>query len=341
MPGPNEENEIVDDRRAAIAAAFEEAEAAESVTPEPSAALKPAEQTQLELPLDKPAEPVKPTASEDNNDRPPQSWKTSPKAKWATLDPEIKQEVQRRETETTRALNETAQARQFTAQFQQAVQPYMARIQSMNAHPITAVTELLKADHILSTAPKVQKAQFLAKLITDYGVDIEALDQVLSGNAKAVDPVDSKVEQLLQQRLAPFQQFLTQQQQFAAQQAQQTEAQLKQTVTSMAADTAKFPYFEQVRETMADIVEVFAKRGQTIGLEEAYNKAVAMDPTTSQAYNQQLQAEAAAKLNGRAQKALAASVSVSGAPTGPISSSPSSNDRRATIAAAFDASATR
>ena len=341
MPEQVVENEVVDDRRAAIEAAFESAAEVvdKPVVVETKAPTEVKEPVQQELPFGESKETS--TKPAEATDRPPQSWKPSPKTKWATLDPEIKQEVLRRETETTRVLNETAQARQIATQFQQAVQPFMARIASLNAHPITAVTELLKADHILSTAPKVQKAQFLAKLISDYGVDIEALDQVLSGKAQQVDPVDSKVEQLLQQRLAPFQQFLTQQQQVAAWQEQQVAAELEQTVESMAADTAKFPHFQQVRESMADIVELYARRGQTIGIEAAYNKAVAMDPATSQVFAQQLQNNAAAKLNGRAQKALAASVSVNGAPTGPISSVPSSNDRRATIAAAFDASASR
>lgn len=353
MPGLNQEStEVEDDRRSVIEAALEASETASSEPTVPPVKQEKAPE-QLELPLEtaptgevKPTEAPAPTSQAvETNDRPPQSWKAGPKGKWTTLDPEVKQEVLRREIETTRVLNETAQARQFTTQFQQAVQPYMARLQSMNAHPITAVAELLKADHILTTAPKVQKAQYLAKLITDYGVDIEALDQVLAGKTQQADPVESRVEQLLQQRLAPFQQYLTQQEQAAQRQQAQATQELEHTVASMAADTVKFPYFERVRETMADIVEVFAKRGQTIGIEEAYNKAVAMDPGISQAQAQQMQREAeaaaAAKLNGRAQRALAASVSVSGAPSGSISPGTASNDRRATIAAALDASAGR
>jgi len=272
-------------------------------------------------------------------ERPPQSWKAPQKAKWDKLDPDIRQEVLRRERETTKVLSESASARQLETQFHQVVQPFMGRLQSMNAHPLAAVQELLKADFLLATGPVNQKTQLMAKLISDYGVDIQALDAALSGKA-APDPVESKVEQLLQQRLAPFQQYMTQQEQLRAQQEAAEGQRMATTVESMAMDTTQYPYFEQVRDTMADVVEVLAKRGVSIDLKEAYNRAVAMDPTVSQELATQTAAEAlktqAAKLNGKAQRALKASSSVGGAPGGSTGRAPDASDRRAVIMAAFD-----
>ena len=271
-------------------------------------------------------------------EKPPQAWKPAQKAKWAALDQDIRQEVLRREHETTKVLNETASARQLAQQFQAAVQPYMARLKSQNAHPIKAVENLLAADHLLSTAPKVQKAQFLAKLINDYGVDIMELDNALSGKP-AVDPVESRVEQLLQQRLAPFQQYMTAQQQQAQQRAVLEEQRVAQTVEGMS-NNPEFPYFDDVRDTMADIVEIMAKKGVPIDLTSAYNKAVAMDPAISQVVantTAATQAAAnAAKANAKAQRALQASSSVGGAPSGSIGGKLDASDRRAAIAAAFE-----
>jgi hypothetical protein len=262
----------------------------------------------------------------------PQSWKPAEKAKWATLDPEVRTEVLRREREISKALNETAPARQFQTEFQQAVQPYLGRIQSIGVPPLQAIQGLLQADYVLSTAPKPQKAAYLAKLIKDYDVDIEALDQALSGQQVA-DPLAAKVEALVQQRLAPFQQIVETQQRTAAQQAQQAEQQLAAAISAISTDKVKYPYFEQVRDSMADVIELSIRKGKQCSLEEAYNKACQLDQTIS---TELATKSAAAKANEAAQRARKASVQVGGSPTGSISGSPAANDRRATIAAAFE-----
>ena len=329
-----------DDRRATIEAAMDSVEKAEPevkvIEPvvQPEASTEPV-QEELDLGTPKPETPEPEVKPEVKVETAPQSWKATAKTKWDTLDPEIRQEVIRREKQTTQVLNETAQARQLAQQFNQAVQPYMARLASVNAHPIAAFQELLKSDHILSTAPKAQRAQLMAKLIQDYDIDLPLLDTVLSGKPIA-DPVDSRVEQLLQQRLAPFQQLLAQQQQ----REQQENAQLAHTVETMATDP-KYPYFARVRGDMADIIELMTKRNVPITIEQAYNKAIQLDPeisaevaarsVTSKAN------ETAARANAIAQRAKKASVSVGGAPSGGLLGSPTGNSRRDTIMAAFDA----
>jgi len=269
----------------------------------------------------------------------PQAWKPAQKAKWASLDPDIRQEVVRRERETTQVLNESAQVRQFAQQFHGTIQPYLARLQSSGTAPLRAVQNLLAADHLLATAPKAQKAQYLAKLINDYGVDILELDAALSGKGP-VDPVALRVEQLVQQRMAPIQQFMTTQQQQAAYQRQAQVQQVVQIVETMAVQTDKFPHFDQVREDMADAIEIYSKRGVHLSLEEAYNKAVAMDPTISQVVASTAAAAAqaglAAKANAKAQRALRASASVGGAPGGSTGGKLDARDRRAAISAAFE-----
>lgn len=348
----------VEDRRAAIEAAFnavEEGQTQEVKTPEPvtSAPAAPATEVvpaaKLETPAeDKPAVTAsapKPEADEGATeskfavDKAPQSWRPAQKAKWDALDPEVKQEVIRRERDITRTLGETAQARQLAAAFNQTVQPYMARINSMNAHPMTAVQELLRADHVLTTAPKAARAEFMAKLISDYDIDVIELDRALSGKPQA-DPIQSQVERMVQERLAPFQQFMTVQQQQEQQRRQQESQTMSQQLETMSTDP-KFPHFEDVRGDMADVIELQAKKGVYLTLEQAYNRAIAMNPDVNQKVTQLADTDAkrnAAQLaNARAQRALAASKSVGGAPNGVPNGQSSPDDRRATIAAAFDA----
>lgn len=269
-------------------------------------------------------------------DRAPQSWKAAARAGWAALPLEARTEVIRRERQITQTLGESAQARQFTNQFMETVRPFEARFRAANATPLQAVDALLKADHVLMTAPTAQRAEHMARLILDYGIDFKALDEALAGMSSGRPQsqsggVSSEVDRLVAQRLAPLQQFVNQQQQqsLAQQQAQQQTAMSK--LEKMANDDVTYPHFEAVRQDMADIIEINARRGVNVDLETAYTRAVAMNPTFgSPKMTAQQQAHA------RAQRALNASSSVGGSPSGvPGGGKQGATDLRGTIEAAF------
>lgn len=349
------------DRRSTIEAAFEAAEkveAPEVVTPPVEKAATetaPTEQIEkapessptetAEKPVEKPTEPetTEETAEKPEKvlavDKAPQSWRGPQKAKWDSLDPDIRQEVMRRERDVTRVLGESSQARQFTQQFQQTLQPYSEYIQSRGVQPLQAFTALLDADRLLNTAAPDKRAAFMAKLISDYKIDITQLDAALSGTA-VTDPVASRVETMLEQRLAPINQFLTQQQEQVRAQAAQNEQKILSDIEKMSNDP-KFEHFETVREDMADLLDLQAKKGVYLTLEQAYNRAIAMNPEVSRvvATNSANAAktEAARAANAKAQQAKAASKSVGGAPNGLSSGASGKLDRRAAIEAAFSA----
>jgi DNA primase len=353
------EETIVDDRRAAIEAAFESVDTGTSeVKPvespsAPTAPETPPENTSSQAvaaPESAERDPAATTpqtgadesvdtAPKFSVDKAPQSWRGPQKAKWASLDPEVRQEVIRREREITKTLSDTAQVRQFAQQFSQTIQPFQARLQSSGVNPVQAVQKLLESDHVLSSAPKAQRAQFMAKLITDYGIDILELDAALAGKAP-VDPVQSQVDQLLQQRLAPFQQYIARQEQERQLAVQQENNRISHTVESMSTDP-KYPHFDTVRQDMADVVELSAKKGVYLSLEQAYTRAIAMNPEINQQVTNQQQVDAkksaAQAAHARAQKALQASKSVGGAPSGMLSGTSGVSDRRSAIVAAFDA----
>jgi len=356
-----DEVEVVD-RRTAIEAAFVHQEAAESGAEAPAAPVAAPASAPVESPAPEtkePAEALEPAAKATPAkevpaapapeaptfpvDKAPQSWRAPARAKWDKVDPEIRQEVMRRERETTRVLGETANARQFSNQFQQIAAPYQARIASLGLDALGAVHELLKGDYLLSTAPKTQRAQLMAKMISDYGVDILELDAALAGKGPA-DPVDSRVEQLLQERLKPFQQFIQNQQRTAQEYEQKSNAEVNQSIESMT-DNPKYPHFETVRLDMADVIDLAAKRGLYLSLDQAYNRAIAMNPEVSGQVAAQQQAEAkrtaAQQANAKAQRALGASVSVGGAPGGVPDGASGATDRRSVIEAAFDQAGVR
>lgn len=264
-------------------------------------------------------------------DRAPASWKKEAKGEWAALPLQARQEIHRREMEVQKVLNDTAPIRQEIQQFKEAVSPYMARIQSLGATPIQAVSHLLQADYSLATGTPQQKAQFIDKLLQDYNVDIAELDSAIARRlggqpqqqSQGFDPnqISQLVQQQLQQALAPIYQQRQQQEQQIVQQATTT-------VEQMSLDP-KYPHFEEVRQDMADLVEMSARRGVALTLEQAYSRAVAMNPELSAM-------QQATQLNQRAQRAAAAAASVSGAPVGGgAQSHVTTGNLRADIEAAF------
>lgn len=361
MPNPNEE--IVLDRRASIAAAFEAAEQDDEDTVVEPAAKEPAETVPAKPPAtpesddqeegeatsasqkpDESVEEEKPDETKVAVDKAPQSWRGPQKAKWAAIDPDVKQEIIRRERDITKTLSDSAEARKLSGTVQQLLTPYMPRFQQMNAHPFHAINELLKADQILSTAPKEQRAQMVAKIIKDYSVDIEALDAALSGQAQT-DPVEARVQTLLKQQLAPFQEFMSHQQRQAQETAKQAEDRMVGELKSMSDDTEKYPHFNDVKGDMADIYEIQAKKGVYLSLDQVYNRAIAMNPEVSRevATKQADEArrKAALESNQRAQKAKGASISPRGVPSSTANGPADATDRRATIAAALESSSGR
>jgi len=291
--------------------------------PEPKAGAKP-EGAKVED-----APPVK----QSRIDRAPQSWKKEAKGEWNNIPLHIRQEVHKREMEVQKVLQETAPVRQFAEQFQQTITPYMARLQSQGASPMQAVEALFRADYTLSSAPKGQRAAYMAKLIKEYDVDIVALDEALAGvvpsqsQGQAPD-IQALVQQQLQQALAPIMQR-------EQQQRQQAQEQINHTVESMALDP-KYPYFDEVRMDMADLIDSRAKRGIDLSLEDAYAMATRMNPEVYAQIGRQSTMQSANQQHQQAQRAKNAASSVTGVPAaGGNGQFVGNGDLRSSIEAAF------
>lgn len=273
-------------------------------------------------------------SSDSGADRAPQSWKPGAKAKWATTDPEIRAEIQRREREVTKVLSDSATSRRFAQSFNEAVAPFVQRLQSANVHPLKAFQSLMHIDATMATADPVTKAKMAAQWLLSYQVDLQALDAALSGNE--VDSPDARIERLLSQKLAPVQEFISGQRQREQQIEQQSLADSEASVAAMAADTDKYPDFELVREDMADLIEINSKRGVSLSLEQAYTRAVAMNPDAQAAVASRSKQAQAQKANAAAQRSLGASLSVSGAPS-VVKTDVPATDLRGTLEAAVAA----
>lgn len=254
--------------------------------------------TPTALPVTPPAEPAAEAV------KPPQSWRPAAREDWAKVPTSVQQEVDRRERETAVALQESAEARKHHSSFRDTVAPYEANIRSVGLDPMRAVQGLLQTDHTLRTGPPQQKAELIARMMTAYGVPVEALASALDGTGQPVQSQqqfhDPRVDQILAQQ---------QQRDQAEQQAKLGRAQ-----QTLADFQAKHEFFEDVREEMSFMLELSAKRGIAMTLDDAYNRATQFHPEISQVLKQRDAAKAATNANASTQRAMAAASSVRSTP---------------------------
>lgn len=291
---------------------------------------EPSAETPTEAPPANTGEPVAPNADPDGaeglpaeapadqpeSDRAPSSWTPTIAEKWSDLPPDVRAEIQRRETDYHRGIEQYKQAAGIAQEVQHTLQPYMANIQAAGVHPLQAVDKLMQADHVLRNGAPEQKSQFLAQLARDYGVD---LNQV-----QPLPPMDPQVQQLMaqNQQLQQFQQTVQQQQQQA----------VMSEIDTFRANPANV-HFENVKDDMS----VLLQSGRATNLQDAYDKAVWMRPDIRQtlvhqqsANAQKQQAEAA-----RRQRAQSAAGGVKGSAPSKTTTA-QHGDLRSALEAAID-----
>ncbi len=251
-------------------------------------------------------------------ERAPASWRPDVREHWSRLPPEVRAEVARREREMQATLQDTAEARRFSEQLQNVIRPYEMFIKAENSNPLQAIDNLMSTAAKLRTGTAPELAQLVAGMVKQFGVGrfgqtfIEQLDSALAGEVPRVDPVQSQVQQVLQQQLAPVTQFMSQFQQ--AQAAQQQRMQ-QEAVSEVQTFIERAEFGEDVREEMADLLEVAQRRGRELSLADAYKQACLTNPRVRAVLEQRAKTKGAQQLTGAAQRARAAAVSVSGAPT--------------------------
>lgn len=295
---------------------------------------KSIEEVASEVPAEKPTDKVAP---DPRIDRAPQSWKGDAKRVWAELPLNVRQEVIRRERETARVLQETAEVRRGAEGVREILAPHMDRINAMyGGNANTAISNLLGVERTLVSGDPAAKVNLVANMIKHFGIDLVALDKALVGQPMPEQlQQQTALERLLEQKLAPVQQFIQSQQAREQQYHQKVEQEVAHTVETMAVDP-NFPYFDEVRSEMADIIEMNAKRGVAVSLEDAYARAVRMNDDLFQAstvrQSSQAATQAALQAHQAAQRAKGAAVSVSGSPSMPGGNQGNPSDLRGTIA---------
>lgn len=194
----------------------------------------------------------------------PKTWKQDEaiKAAWAGVDPVIKAEVARREEAMFKGLETYKSDAEDGRVFQKVFEPYEQAFRANNVNPVALTQGLLQSHYALSYGSSEQKVAMFRHLAEAYGVDL----QVASAEQPYVDP---EVQRLRRENQALQSQQRRAQEESAANLHSTMETQLK----TFEADP-KNVHFLEVIDQMIPLIQT----GDS--LEEAYQKAIWVNPKT-------------------------------------------------------------
>ena len=224
------------------------------------------------------------------------SWKKEAQTALSQLPPETQRMIQEREEQFHKGIEQYKQDAYQGRSLNKALAPHMEYLNQVGVAPEQAISTLIQAEKLLRTSDPQTKTQMFMKLAHDYGVDVNSLTNV------PFDPYKYQLEQQLQAQQAQLAQIM-QSRQIAE------EAQLGQTIEQFA---QQHEYFDEVRETMADLLD----KGLASDLNDAYSKAVRLNDDVFSRTTQNVNVNQVQRANNAAKAAKAAAVSVKGSPVG-------------------------
>lgn len=256
-------------------------------TDAPEAEKPPAETTADQTPTQE-AKPAETPGLE-----PPAAWSGAAKAKWATLPPDIQQEVLKREGDVAKGFDAKAKENRRYADLEQVIAPMRDKWAMRGASEVQAISGLIHTAELVERDP----ARGLALLAQHYGVNLAQLAQ--SPQAEP-DPVQGALRPVLEEVNALKQQL-----------AAQTTASVTSELHAFKADTKNNPHFEAVRADMGQLMQA----GLANTLQDAYDQAIWRNPEVRQriladqrADEDRKRTEANAKAAADARKAIAVNV---------------------------------
>ena len=257
--------------------------------------------------------------------RAPASWKKDYHDVWQTADPRMQEYAWQREEQMRKGVEPLISKAQFADQINEVVTPYLQTIQGMGLDTPKAVKALLEADHMLRTSNGQEKLQLFSRLAQQYGVNLNDVNF-----PQGVDPTIYALQNELNNVRGEVNGWKQQQEQ----------AQNQQLLGEIEKFSSKAEYFEEARPTMIQLLQ----SGVAQTLEEAYEKAVRLDPELFDSVQVSKQAELdnakRAAADRAAKSARASAVSVKSSTPGMITKN-NAQDRRSLLAEQFDQMAAR
>jgi hypothetical protein len=200
-----------------------------------------------------------------------EAWKDAPEA--------IKEAMVKREDYYQQGIDKFKADAGRAQEMDQALRPFEQYLGMNGGH--AHIGELLRTGASLQMGTQAQKAEQIAGLIQQFGVDINTLDGILSGNgAPQATQQSDAVAQQVQAALQPYQQMMQQQQQQQQNAEQQSQNNVQNEIGAFSSDTAN-EFYNDVRSDMADILDMAAKHGTQMNLKQAYDRACQLHPEIS------------------------------------------------------------
>lgn len=252
--------------------------------------------------------------------RAPASWKKDYHEVWQTADPKMQEYAYQREEQMRKGVEPLISKAQFADQINEIVNPYMSTIQGLGLDAPKAVKALLESDYALRNSDPQQRLQLFSKLAAQYGVNLGEV-----APSQGVDPTIYALQNELNNVRGEV---------FGWKQ-QQEQAQNQQLLGEIEKFSTKAEHFEQARPVMIQLLQ----SGVAGTLEEAYEKAVRLDPELFDSVQSGKQAELdnakRVAADRAAKSARAAAVSVKSSTPGAIPKN-NTQDRRSILAEQFD-----
>ena len=218
----------------------------------------------------------------ESNEKPPVGLSLEAREAWKDVPDAVKADIVKREKDYEKGIIQYSQQAKRAEGMDRALAPYQQYLQ-MNGGAGQAIQTLLQTGSGLQMGSPQQKAQIVANLIKQFGVDIKSLDSMLVGEAPTPEvQQQNQFSQMLDQRLGPLQQQLQQYQQRDQYNQQQGQNEVAQEVNQFGTQNE---FYSDVRGQMADLLDMAANRGKEMSMDEAYNLACASHPEISKIMN--------------------------------------------------------
>lgn len=210
----------------------------------------------------------------------PSSWKKDYWEHWDKLDPKLAAYIHQREQEYAQGVSTYKSEADHAKPLVEAIAPFLSDMQRHNVQPAQLVGTLLNAHRTLALGSPQQKLQMFQKLANDYGVPLQAPQG--NDDLRHFNPVYERISQL-EGQLHSWQN----------QQQQQQQQQIQSEIEKFA---ASHPHYEQVRGTMAGLLQSNLAEDLT----QAYDKAIRMHDDI---WEKEVEAKAKADLAKKAEQA--------------------------------------
>lgn len=202
-----------------------------------------------------------------------------------------------------------------------ALDPFMPELQKHNIRPDVFVNNLAQAHMVLAQGTQEQKYAMFHRLAQDYGIQLN--------QAGEFQPQDAYQRQLLEQLNRVNQEVGV----IKSKYEQEENARLVSEIEQFRSDGENYPFFDEVRETMAQLLE----QGHAADLKTAYAKAVRLNDDVWQKQEERLLQAKAQQVQKQQQVAKAKAKAVSPrsvTPNGLVAAS-DKKDRKSALAEAM------